>query len=209
MIEQLRNPPQLEYTRAQLIQLARERGLRGYSRLRKSQLLQRLGAPRAQILDQDIDTGMTNVPFLTPTPYTPPQATPSPSSNAVEDLIDYLGNIKEIPKSVSPRVKKLQEEIESIFDQMKLFEVSERNSALRNFAKVYTIDGKLGFDPQSFLDGAKQNITSVLRNNRKAKVKLIFKCYMQRLKTNEIKPANFHSDIEVNLDGTDEKELMI
>ena len=27
------------------------------------------------------------------------------------------------------------------------------------------------------------------------------------LKTNEIKPANFHSDIEVNLDGTDEKEL--
>ena len=30
---------------------------------------------------------------------------------------------------------------------------------------------------------------------------------MQRLKTNEIKPADFHSDIEVNLDGTDEKDL--
>ena len=27
------------------------------------------------------------------------------------------------------------------------------------------------------------------------------------LKTNEIKPADFHSNIEVNLDGTDEKEL--
>ena len=27
------------------------------------------------------------------------------------------------------------------------------------------------------------------------------------LKTNEIKPADFHSGIEVNLDGTDEKEL--
>ena len=27
------------------------------------------------------------------------------------------------------------------------------------------------------------------------------------LKTSEIKPANFHSDIEVNLDGMDEKEL--
>ena len=55
--------------------LARERGLRGYSRLRKSQLLQRLRAPRDKILDQDIDARMTNVPFLTPTPYTPPQAT--------------------------------------------------------------------------------------------------------------------------------------
>ena len=90
---------------------------------------------------------------------------------------------------------------------MKSFEVRESNSALRNFAKVYTIDGKLGFDPRSFLEGAKQNITSVLRNNRRTKVKLIFKCYMQMLKTNEIKPDDFHSNIEVNPDGTDEKEL--
>ena len=146
----MRNPPLLEYTRAQLIQLARERGLRGYSRLKKSQLLQRLGAPRAQILDQDIDTGMTNVPFLTPTQYTPPQATPTPSSNTVEDLIDYLHNVREIPKSVSPTLKKLQEEIDRIYERMKSFEVRESNSALRNFAKVYTIDGKLGFDPRSF-----------------------------------------------------------
>ena len=90
---------------------------------------------------------------------------------------------------------------------MKSFGVRESNSALRNFAKVYIIDGKLGFDAESFLEGAKQNITSVLRNNQRTKVKLIFKCYMQMLKTNEIKPADFHSDIEVNLDGTDEIEL--
>ena len=191
--------------------LARERGLRGYSRLRKAELIQRLRESRDQILDQDIDARMANVPFLTPTPYTPPQATPaptpSPSSNAVEDLIYYLNNVKEIPNSVSPRPKKLREEIDSIYEWVKSFEVRESNSALRNFAKVYTIDGKLGFDPQSFLEGAKQNITSVLRNNRRTKVKLIFKCYMQRLKTNEIKPADFHSGTEVNLDGKDEKDL--
>ena len=154
---------------------------------------------------------MANIPFLTPTPYTTPQATPaptpSPSSNAVEDLIDYLNNVKEIPKSISPRLKKLRKEIDSIYEKMKSFEVRESNSSLRNFAKVYTIDGKLGFDPRSFLEGAKQNITSVLRNNRRKKVKLIFKCYMQMLKTNEIKLADFHSGIEVNLDGMDEKDL--
>ena len=191
--------------------LARERGLRGYSRLRKAELIQRLRAPRDQILDQGIDPRMANVPFLTPTPYTPPQATPaptpSPSSNAVEDLIHYLNNVREIPKSVSPRLQKLWEEIDIIYEQMKSFEVRESNSALRNFAKVYTIDGKLGFDPRGFLDGVKQNIMSVLRNNRRTKVKLIFKCYMQRLKTNEIKPADFNSGIEVNLDGTDEEDL--
>ena len=81
--------------------IARERGLRGYSRLRKAELIRRLRASRDQILDQGIDARMANVPFLTPTPYTPPQATPAPtpppSSNAVEDLIDYLNNVKEIP----------------------------------------------------------------------------------------------------------------
>ena len=107
--------------------LARERGLRGYSRLRNAELIRRLRVPRDQILDQGIDARMANVPFLTPTPYTPPKATPaptpSPSSNSVEDLIDYLNNVKKIPKGVSPRLKKLREEIESIYEQMKLFEV--------------------------------------------------------------------------------------
>ena len=165
---------------------------------------------------------MANVPFLRPTPYTPTQTTPRPStsSNAVEKLIDYLdNNVKEIPKSISYRsaselrrlmkLKKLKKEIDNIYERVKIFEVKESNSALRNFAKVYTctIDGKLGFDPQSFLDGARENIIRVLRNNRNTKVKLILKCYMEFLTTNEIKPADFHSNIEVNLDGTDEKEL--
>ena len=90
---------------------------------------------------------------------------------------------------------------------MKIFKVKESYSALRNFARVYTIDGKLGFDPQSFLDGASENMIRVLRDNRNTKVKLILKCYMDFLTTNEIKPADFHSNIEVNLDGTNEKEL--
>ena len=136
-------------------QLARERGLRGYSRLRKAELLQRLRAPRDQILDQDIDARMTNVPFLTPTPYTPPQATPtpSPSSNAVEELIDYLDKATRRPQNVSytfsPQMK-FKKEIDRIFEDMKIFKVKENNSALRNFAKVYTIDGKLGYDTKSF-----------------------------------------------------------
>ena len=96
-----------------------------------------------------------------------------------------------------------------ILDQDINFEVRESNSALRNFVRVYTING-IGYDAQSFLQDASQNITSVLRNNRITKVKLIFKSNMERDNTPEemvIKPADFHSDIEVNLDGTDEKEL--
>ena len=96
LIRKLREPtPPRDHTRAQLIQFARERGLRGYSRLKKAELLQRLRAlraPRDQILHWDNDAGMANMPFLTPTPYTPTQATPTPlpSSKDVEKLIDYL-----------------------------------------------------------------------------------------------------------------------
>ena len=161
----------------ELKNLARERGLTRYSRLRKSELIRRLREP---ILDQDINTRMTNIPFLTPTPYTPPPSTstPTPPSNTVKDLIKYLDNVKEIPKSVSPNLKKLKEKIDDIYKKIKIFEVKESDSALRNFVKAYTIDGKEGFNPQSFMDGVRENMTELLRNNRNTKVKLILKCYM-------------------------------
>ena len=98
------------------------------------------------------------------------------------------------------------------YEQMTSFEVRESNSALRNFARVYTIKGIVGYDARSFLQDASQNITSVLRNNRRTKVKLIFKCIMEQGNTPEemlIKPLDFHSNIEINLDGTDERDLHV
>ena len=91
-----------------------------------------------------------------------------------------------------------------------LFEVIESISALREFARVYTIDGIEGYHAESFLDGARENMTSVLRNHRRTKVKFIFKCNMERpgtLGETVKKLADFHSEIEVNLDGADEIEL--
>ena len=100
------------------------------------------------------------------------------------------------------------------YEQMTSFEVRESDSALRNFARVhvYTINGIVGYDARSFLQDASQNITSVLRNNRRTKVKLIFKCIMEQGNTPEemlIKPFDFYSNIEINLDGTDERDLYV
>ena len=193
----------------ELKNLARERGLTRYSRLRKSELIRRL---REQpILEWDNDTTMTNIPFLTPTPYTPPPSTTTstPPSNTIKDLIKYLDNVKKIPKSVSPNLRKLKKKIDDIYKKRKIFEVEESDSALRNFANVYTIDGKEGFDPQSFMDGARENMTGVLRNNRNTKVKLILKCYMISERDNLIRDFPFHSEIEINVEGTDENEIYI
>ena len=189
--------------------LARERGLTRYSRLRKSELIRRL---REQpILEWDNDATMTNVPFLTPTPYTPPPSTttPTPPSNTIKDLIKYLDNVKEIPKSVSPNLRKLKKKIDKIYRRKRIFRVKESDSALKNFANVYTIDGKEGFDPQSFMDGARENITELLRNKRNTKVKLILKCYMISERDNLIRDFPFHSEIEINVEGTDENEIYI
>ena len=196
-----------QMTVPELKNLARERGLTRYSRLRKSELVIRL---REQpILEWSNDTTMTNVPFLTPTPYTPPPSTPTPPSNTIKDLIKYLDNVKEIPKSVSPNLRKLKKKIDKIYKRKRIFEVKESVSALKNFANVYIVDGKDGFDPQSFMDGARENMTELLRNNRNTKVKLILKCYMISERDNLIKDFPFHSEIEVNIAGTDENDIYI
>ena len=90
-----------------------------------------------------------------------------------------------------------------------LFEVRESESALSGFARVYIIDGVERYDARSFLQYARENMTNILQNNRETKVKLIFKCYMEKISDGEpiIRSFAFHSDIEVNLDGTDEKEI--
>ena len=59
------------------------------------------------------------------------------------------------------------------------------------------------------MDGVHENMTELLRNNRNTKVKLILKCYMISERDNLIKDFPFHSNIEVNVEGTDENDIYI
>ena len=60
-----------------------------------------------------------------------------------------------------------------------------------------------------FLKDSESSITRVLRENKQTKFKLIFKCNMVREKDGEIiiRPFDFHSNMEINLEATDENEL--
>ena len=116
------------------------------------------------------------------------------------------------PEQTPQVLNEIVEHVRTNYPPRQSFEVRESNSALREFARVYTIDGIEGIDARSFLDHVRENITRVLRNNRRTKVKLTFKCYMERpsnLRETVIKPADFHSDIHINLDGTDEDDIYI
>ena len=157
-------------------------------------------------------------------------ATSRLASNALSGARRLASNI--IPESVHRRItdfgnwvtghvgpdqtpqvlNEIVEHVRTIYPPRQPFEVRESDSALRNFAKVYTIDGIEEVDARSFLDSVRENITRVLRENRQTKVKLIFKCYMERPSTlgeTVIKPAAFHSDNHINLVGTDEDDIYI
>ena len=122
-------------------------------------------------------------------------------------LTDRVG-----PDQTAQALNEIVEHVRTNYPPRQSFEVRESDSALGNFARVYTINGIERYDARSFLDGARENMTSVLRNNRRTKVKLILKCNMEKGIIPEemiIKPVGFHSNIEVNLDGMDEQELYV
>ena len=57
------------------------------------------------------------------------------------------------------------------------------------------------------MEGARENLTGVLRNNRKTKVKLYLSCYFKDEKRNLIIKFGFYSHNEVNLEGSDEDDI--
>ena len=136
---------------------------------------------------------------------------PESVQRRITDFDNWL--TRHVGPDQTPQVlDEITESIRTNYPPRQPFEVREGNSALRNFARVYTVDGIEGVDARSFLDCVRENITRVLRNNRGTKVKLIFKCYMERpsnLGETIIKPADFHSDIHINLEGTDEDDIYI
>ena len=84
------------------------------------------------------------------------------------------------PEQIPQVLDEITEHVRTNYPPRQPFEVREGNSALRNFARVYIVDGIEGVDARSFLGRVRENITRVLRNNRGTKVKLIFKCEMER-----------------------------
>ena len=181
--------------------LAKERGLRGYSRLRKAELIHLLNttrpipaprtrrprpipAPRPTLLDRRVPT--INVPVLKPEVVTSKPSTigkvVEESITAVNDWFDWLRDSgKDLKKKVSPKVEALKQKISGLFKraERETFEVRQSRSALREFATVNTIEGRDGYYPESFLRAVRQTVTNLLRNNRGIKVKLVLNCIME------------------------------
>ena len=221
-------------TVVQLKSMAKERGLKGYSRLRKDDLIQFINDARP------IPTPRTIRPIPAPRNLIKPIPAPRISrimtainSYVKPTLIEIKKAFDWVPKRaldvgsfITKNLNDLigwakrpsqRKEKPSLSDYVKQelkersFELKESKSALRKFTMQYVIEGRAGYDPESFMTDVKRSVINFLRNNRMIKVKLILRCNMEKnnISTGEVitHKAAFHSKPEVNLEGTDVDDL--
>ena len=121
---------------------------------------------------------------------------------------------KQLRLSGCLKVKRIQHLINGIAKRVNelkqligLLKLKESESALKQFATKYTIEGRPGYDAETFMQCAKHSITDLLKRRRQTKVKMVLCCKMKKtdIKTGKTieRDAYFHSDQEVNLESTD------
>ena len=143
--------------------------------------------------------------------------------NAFQDLQNYRKYLKHIRTEyltttrlcqIKRTLKKKEDKVRE--EALKKFVPRKTLSALKQFANVYTIGRDedvtifRGYDAISFLRTAGITLAPILKKNKGIKVKLDFYCYMSKFEIGLgeiIMPFQFHSNIELNLEATDEDEL--
>ena len=211
--------PTAYYTVENLKRLAKDNNIEVRRGITKTELINRL--TEANIISPSKSVEVSNIGVLgsvDPLALITLFKRKTPTS-AYEDLYNYRKYIQNIKREylTSRKLKQIQKTLEEkekkAQEEHRLFTPVITQSALNEFANVYTINGNEVYDGRTFLNEARDSITRVLRGNKSTKVKLIFKCNMQREEENEdgeqivIKPFAFHSEKEINLEGTNENEL--
>ena len=186
-------------TNSQLKVKARERGLTGYSRWRK-----------AELIDKLFESGVTfRNRTAAPEEYDLPQFL-----NVVKQTVKQLREAAKIQGLTGySRLRKV-ELINRLYDSRPTFDVVESVSALRRFTEQFKIDGtRYTYDPDRFLVSTRPAVIGILENHRNVKTKIVLYCIMKKILLDpppEEPPAvekQFRSKIHVNLEATDLYDL--
>ena len=121
---------------------------------------------------------------------------------------------RRIPPDTPPYFQKALERAMREYDQG----IVREKSALEDFANKYIIEGEPGLLPLEFFRSKKEYLKEFLRNHKKIKVRFILVCLMEKMENfggrgePKFKPiqdkAYFYSDTHINLESTNEKEII-
>ena len=206
---------------------ARSTGLRGWSRLKKDDLVNFLlenlwlgggldnprmnKAARLRILKHhkskplDAENPKIDVPILIPErrPF-PSRSIPraiEQNVNTVVDWTNWLESVDDVDvrRRANPAVERLKKQIVELWEQRLI--VEKGKSALKGFAKQFIIQGDDSISPQDFLRKARWHIIKLLQENPQTKVKCVLNCEMSRALGEEeiIDEPFFHSRQKKNL----------
>ena len=223
IIERIENPTAY-YTVENLKRLAEDNNMKIKRGATRSELIERL--MKASVISPAEKIEVSNIGVMS-APDAPlsliDKIKRTVPKNALEDLGEYKSYVKNIRTDylTSTRLGQIQRTLRKKEEKVrmehnKLFALSRTQSALKQFAIVYTIGKEeddtsfKGYDALTFLNEARRPLVQVLKVNKGIKVKLDFHCYMVREVLDVGRVINrfeFHSRIELNLAETDENEL--
>ena len=224
---------QIKMSLAKWQSFAQTTGLRGWSRLKKDDLVNFLlenlwrsearggGRRKRRRKKNPLDwkNKKISAPILIPEKKDfPSKQIPSAIKQNVETVVDWANWLEsvddvEIRKKSTPAVEKLKKEIAELWKQSLVVEKGE--SALNGFAKQFIIQGDDSTSPEKFFRKARGPISGLLQENRQTKVKCVLNCKMSRIVEGEeiVDEPFFHSQQKKNLGNFEiidemEKEIL-
>ena len=207
--------------------LAKERGIKGYYRMRKAELIQALtpvGDPSQpqNIMDQPIPE--IDIPILEPSQ---PENTSKvsqlknlaskaakPVKREINKFADWI--ISKVPepikKTVNERVDSLKERVNRIFKRYdNLLTPREHKTAIKGYFKTFRVNGIDGMDEKTFMNNVKPRVINLIKSKGSIKVKLILT--VRFTKENpatgniDINVYSFASKMEIVTESTDLSDL--
>ena len=193
--------------------MAKERGLKGYSKLRKAELIVFMDEAAPKPEPSKVISAINT--YVKPALVEVKKAFNWGKEKA-KDVSSFINkNLNELiawaKKPKQPKEKpSLSDYVKQELEERK-FKIEESKSALKKFTTQYVIKGKNGYGPQTFLDKVRPDVVRLINANRKMKIKMILDCVMEKtsLLTGDVftMQTAFHSHIEVNLEGSDADDM--